>query len=304
MRKSVKAKHAAEQQKKQQVHERHKRLVLWLSTVFIASLCSLLLSYTNWQVSRQVKAAAAVIADSQQQAKQYRAIAKINTAKRNEQTAALEIERQMQATGNSERIIASNTPTALQNSENCDAQNPDSLLAVISKQHCFSPLDWAPNDLENIGDFILRRQAAAQANAMFSAANNQGITFTLTSAYRSYVGQQATYKEWVSLAGDTAAADAVSARPGYSEHQTGLAIDLKTNGCALECFATTAAYQWLTAHAAEYGFIERYPQGLSIITGYAPEAWHWRYVGITAAKDMKTKDIKTLEQYLIVTAAS
>lgn len=67
--------------------------------------------------------------------------------------------------------------------------------------------------------------------------------------------------------------------------------------CPLECFANSQAYTWLRAHAAEYGFIQRYPVGLTAITGYSPEAWHWRYVGSEVALDMKAKNIETLETY-------
>lgn len=134
-----------------------------------------------------------------------------------------------------------------------------------------------------------------------AAAVAAGLGFDLSSAYRSYSDQQVTYNNWVRVNGSQAAADTVSARPGYSEHQTGLAADLKVGGCALECFANTAQYTWLTQHAANYGFIQRYPVGLTSITGYSPEAWHWRYVGVATATDMKAKGIQTLEQYFGIT---
>lgn len=132
---------------------------------------------------------------------------------------------------------------------------------------------------------------------MMNAAALAGTPFDMSSAYRSYANQVATYNNWVAVNGSQAAADTVSARPGYSEHQTGLAADLKVGGCALECFGSTSQYQWLKQHAADYGFIERYPQGLTSITGYSPESWHWRYVGTNIAQDMKAKSIQTLEQY-------
>ena len=172
----------------------------------------------------------------------------------------------------------------------CDVTKPDSLTIVINKKHCFVPLSWAPTDLTTIDGIMLRSVAAKQLEVMKRAAAKAGLPFSLTSGYRSYAN-------WVAVNGSAAAADTVSARPGFSEHQTGLAADLKTDGCVLECFATTAQYTWLTQHAADYGFIERYPQGLTSITGYSPEAWHWRYVGSTVALDMKAKGITTLEAY-------
>ena len=132
---------------------------------------------------------------------------------------------------------------------------------------------------------------------MLQAAAAAGAPLSVTSSFRSYSNQVSTYNYWVKINGSAASADTVSARPGYSEHQTGLAIDFSAGGCSLECFAGTAQYTWMKANAAEYGFIERYMPGMTSITGYSPEAWHYRYVGATVAKDMKAKGVKTLEQY-------
>ncbi len=180
---------------------------------------------------------------------------------------------------------------------NCGVSNPASITVVVNKKHCFSPLTWAPGDLASVNGYLLRAEAATQMTAMMNAAAAAGAGFDLSSAYRSYSDQAATYNHWVAVNGSQAAADTVSARPGYSEHQTGLAADMKVGGCALECFRGTMAYTWLQANAHSYGFIERYPPGLTSITGYSPEAWHWRYVGAGVAQDMKTKGIQTLEQY-------
>ena len=96
-----------------------------------------------------------------------------------------------------------------------------------------------------------------------------------------------------------AGADTYSARPGYSEHQTGFAVDVAnaTGTCSLDCFGTTSQYAWLQQHAADYGFIQRYYAGFEAITGYKAEEWHYRYVGVAIAKDMQQRGIKTLEQY-------
>ena len=74
-------------------------------------------------------------------------------------------------------------------------------------------------------------------------------------------------------------------------------IDVAANGCVLDCFGATSQYQWLQAHAAEYGFIQRYYAGYEAITGYSAEEWHYRYVGVDVATDMKNKGIMTLEEY-------
>lgn len=174
--------------------------------------------------------------------------------------------------------------------------NPNNIDVVINKKHCFSPIDFVPSDLTSFNGFVVSAKIIPDMTAMFNAAATAGVPLSLTSAYRSYANQVETYNHWVRTNGSTAAADTVSARPGYSEHQTGFVFDLSAGGCSLECFRGSAQYQWMLANASTYGFIERYQQGLENITGYSPEAWHWRYVGPATAQEMKSKGIKTLEQ--------
>lgn len=180
---------------------------------------------------------------------------------------------------------------------NCGVSDPSRITVIINKKHCFSPLDWAPGDLTIVDGFYLRSEAANQLQTMRNDAAAAGIAFEISSAYRSYAGQVSTYNHWVAVNGSAAAADTVSARPGYSEHQTGLVVDLKVGACVLDCFGGTAQYNWLVENAANYGFIQRYPAGLSAITGYSTESWHWRYVGAPTAQAMKANGIQTLEQY-------
>lgn len=141
--------------------------------------------------------------------------------------------------------------------------------------------------------------AEAAYSRMRKAAKRDGISLTVISAYRSYGRQQSVYAYWVRLLGPKQAAR-VSARPGTSEHQTGLAVDVgAANGrCALRtCFANTREGKWMAKKAHAYGFILRYPRGAEKTTGYAYEPWHFRYVGTSIAKNMKVKKIRTLEQY-------
>lgn len=175
--------------------------------------------------------------------------------------------------------------------------DPHQIDILVNKAHCLSPLDFTPTDLVGVDGYLVSAKAAPHLRAMLQAAAHAGLTISLTSTYRSYHNQITTYNGWVAANGSTEAADTVSARPGYSEHQTGLAVDLGTGSCALECFAGTPHYAWLQQHAATYGFIQRYYAGYEGITGYSPEAWHYRYVGPETALDMRTKGIKTLEQY-------
>ena len=173
---------------------------------------------------------------------------------------------------------------------------PTQLDVIVNKKHCMKPINYSPSDLVTVYGATLTAAAAAQFEAMYLAATATGVPLSVTSSFRSYDNQVATYAHWVGVNGQ-AAADTVSARPGYSEHQTGLALDLAAGGCVLECFATTPQYTWLRTHAADYGFIERYPTGLTSITGYSPEAWHYRYVGAATAQAMKAQGAATLEQY-------
>lgn len=141
---------------------------------------------------------------------------------------------------------------------------------------------------------------------MFSAAQADGVNLTVVSAYRSYADQESTYAYWVSQYGDAALADTVSARAGFSEHQTGLAVDIGQDdgACTLAtCFSNTAAGRWAEANAASFGFIVRYPQGKDATTGFSWEPWHLRYVGTEIAGAMRSAGTATLEEYFGLPAA-
>lgn len=131
---------------------------------------------------------------------------------------------------------------------------------------------------------------------LWQAANEQGFYLMVTSSYRDYQGQKEIYDYRVSTQGERKA-DETAARPGHSEHQTGLVIDMtsKTEPLA-DSFSNSEAYKWLKENAYKYGFIERYPEGKTYLTGYSPESWHWRYVGEEAAKLIHDEDI-TFDEY-------
>ncbi|EFI67075.1 M15 family metallopeptidase [Lysinibacillus sp. HST-98] len=143
-------------------------------------------------------------------------------------------------------------------------------------------------------------EAREALNQMLAAAKQQGFDLVAFSGYRSFEYQTTLYDNYVKRDGQ-AAADRYSARPGYSEHQTGLAFDIGERGkedvWLTEAFGETPAGQWLFAHAQEYGFILRFPQNKEEITGYMYESWHYRYVGKEIAKEITKKNI-TLEEYL------
>lgn len=188
--------------------------------------------------------------------------------------------------------------------------DPMSIWVVSNKLRPLNPLDFAASDLvmpvgvENEFNQPLREPAARAAEAMTGAAAKAGVPVRIISAYRDYATQVALYNSYVARDGQ-AAADTYSARPGHSEHQTGLVIDLDDHGdCYLmACFGDTAAGAWLAEHAAEYGFIVRYPEGKEAVTGFMPEPWHFRYVGPELAAEMRDTNVVTLEEFFSLPAA-
>ena len=135
--------------------------------------------------------------------------------------------------------------------------------------------------------------ASAALTQLQAGANAAGYAMPLISGYRSYDYQATLYNNYVAIDGQEAA-DRYSARPGTSEHQTGLAFDI---GQLDDNFGNTPAGQWLAQHAHEYGFIIRYPQGKEHITGYMYEPWHVRYLGVDLATSVYNSHL-TLEEYL------
>ena len=124
-------------------------------------------------------------------------------------------------------------------------------------------------------------------------------TLKLNSGYRAYSTQLWIYKDRVARLG-LKAGEALAARPGYSEHQTGLAADVSAvgQGCVIQvCFGSTKAGKWIAANAWQYGFIVRYPNGQTSTTGYQYEPWHLRYVGVEISTDMRAQRMKVLEMY-------
>ncbi len=135
-------------------------------------------------------------------------------------------------------------------------------------------------------------EAKAALDQMFAAAASEGLSMRVASGFRSYSTQQQLYNNYVKRDG-VAAADRYSARPGYSEHQTGLAFDINK---ASSSFTGTPECNWLAANAYKYGFILRYPEGKENITGYMYESWHYRYIGVEKAEKIYNSGL-TLEEY-------
>jgi len=144
------------------------------------------------------------------------------------------------------------------------------------------------------------KEARDAYNKMAAAARLEGFELVAFSTYRSFDYQKTLYEKYVARDGQ-AAADRYSARPGYSEHQSGLAFDIGEKNFeqhwASPTFGETPAGKWVAANAHQFGFILRYPVGKEDITGYMHEAWHYRFVGVGPAQDMFKNNI-TLEEYL------
>ncbi|MFE5670120.1 M15 family metallopeptidase [Agromyces sp. NPDC056523] len=180
--------------------------------------------------------------------------------------------------------------------------DPDSIWVVVDKLRPLQPMDYAPGDLVSVPvphtwEPMLRREASDAVVAMFAAARSEaGLALASNSAYRSYAAQQNVY------VGD----DELTARPGFSEHQTGLSIDIgpESGTCVLEvCFADTPEGKWLRDNAYRFGFLLRYPADKQPVTGYQFEPWHFRYIGVELAAEMRTTGVTTLEEFFGLPAA-
>lgn len=179
-----------------------------------------------------------------------------------------------------------------------DLDDPASLAVVVNKRRPLVPADWAPAALEDVEGHLLRPEAAEAVRGLLAAARSDGVPLRIVSGYRSFADQSGTYAGWVAQKGPEAA-DTVSARPGHSEHQTGLAVDVGDgSGCDLRvCFGGTAAAAWVAEHGPEHGFVVRYPWGEHDTTGYWYEPWHLRYLGPERAQELVRSGAATLEEF-------
>lgn len=186
-------------------------------------------------------------------------------------------------------------------------QDPTDTLILVNKNHKapFVPVTLVKPDVqptrESLSENIyMRPEAAAALEELFKAAAEDGITLYATSGFRSYSTQKAIFERKLDRM-DEKQANASVAKPGYSEHQTGLAMDIEgetTKGTGLtEAFGESPEGIWAAEHCAEYGFIIRYPKGKTRITGYIYEPWHLRYVGKEAAAEITELGV-TFEEYI------
>jgi D-alanyl-D-alanine carboxypeptidase len=173
-----------------------------------------------------------------------------------------------------------------------------SVTVVVNKSRPLTPVQYAP---AKFGAYNLAKPASDALSKMRLAMAKAGAgELLLSSGYRGYQTQKAIYQSKVALLG-LAAGQRLAAKPGFSEHQTGLAADLSAvgQGCSIRvCFAETKAGRWLAKNSWRYGFILRYPNGATKITGYQFEPWHFRFEGKPLATAMHQAKANVLESFL------
>ncbi|KYC97542.1 M15 family metallopeptidase [Heyndrickxia sporothermodurans] len=187
--------------------------------------------------------------------------------------------------------------------------NPTAITVMVNKSNAL-PDGYRPSDLvrpkvkfvfgnQKLDKALMRAEAAASLEKMFSQASSQGIQLYAASGFRSYETQDYLFKQEIKQVGRKKAELAV-AKPGTSEHQTGLTMDISApsvNYTLTQNFESKKEGKWLAEHAHEFGFILRYPKGKEDITKYQFEPWHFRYVGKEIATEIYKKGI-TLEEYI------
>lgn len=186
-------------------------------------------------------------------------------------------------------------------------ENPENIDVIVNKKRHL-PENYVPEDLVPLTDVPtvlsnpevnqLRKVAYEALKDLFEAAKEEGYELHARSGYRSYYTQASLYASYVENYGKDAA-DKYSAKPGQSEHQTGLSMDITCEAVNFKLdttFGDTEEGKWVAENAHRYGFIIRYPKGKEEITGYAYEPWHIRYLGVDLAEKVYESGL-TLEEY-------
>ena len=183
---------------------------------------------------------------------------------------------------------------------NIRSSNLDDGILVLCNKYNQLPKNYVPSLVTMTSKYStggsLHPVAYKAFKEMVDVARSDGIKIYNVSAYRSYWTQHYLYNRYVNRDG-ILKADTYSARPGHSEHQTGLATDINTASSSAH-FENTKEYAWLIENSYKYGFILRYPKGKEYITGYKYEPWHYRYVGIEVATYIYEHNI-TFEEYYV-----
>lgn len=179
-------------------------------------------------------------------------------------------------------------------------KNPENILVLVNKNNKLKK-EYIPHDLEIINlkystqNKYLKKEAKIAFEKLSEEAQLRNLSIIAVSTYRSYEYQYNLYNYYVETKG-IEYADLCSARPGHSEHQTGLAIDVMGSNNDYDLFEESVEFNWMKNNAHLYGFILRYPKGKETITGFKYEPWHYRYVGVEVATYLYQNNL-TLEEY-------
>ena len=182
-----------------------------------------------------------------------------------------------------------------------EIEDKDNQLVLVNKYNYLGE-NFIPKNLENINNqyalnnMKLVNYAKEAFEEMAKVAKKENLKIVAMSSYRSYSYQVDLYNKYKKKDGQEAA-DKYSGRPGFSEHQSGLAVDVYNEKTEYTNFESTKEFIWMEDHAHEYGFIIRFPKGKENETGYQYESWHYRYVGIEVATYIKNNNI-SLEEYI------
>ena len=179
-------------------------------------------------------------------------------------------------------------------------ENPDDVLVLVNKNNQLLS-SYIPKDLESISlkyankDKYLKKETKIAFEKLSEDASKLGYRIVAVSAYRDYNYQNELFNYYVKEKGLNYALEC-SAKPGHSEHQTGLALDVEGSNKDYDNFENSKEFIWMKDNAHKYGFILRYPKGKEHITGFKYEPWHYRYVGNEIAKYIYENNL-TLEEY-------
>lgn len=176
---------------------------------------------------------------------------------------------------------------------------------ILVNKYYYLDNNYVPNNLETIStryalsNMKLVKEAKEAFENLASTAKKENLNIIAMSTYRSYDYQVNLYNKYVRSDGKEAA-DTYSGRPGHSEHQTGLAVDVYNGKISYTSFEKTKEFNWMQEHAHDFGFILRFPKDKVNETGYTYESWHYRYVGIEEAKYIKEHNISFEEYYATI----
>ena len=185
---------------------------------------------------------------------------------------------------------------------NTKETNMDKGYAILVNKYTSLPDKYAPDDVVEMSNWYaypgnsIRQEVYDAFKEMSDAAKEAGYTLIVNSSYRSYNEQKEIYDDYKDNRGKEYA-DTYAARPDFSEHQTGLSLDVFSPGANMSNFADTETFKWLSENCYKYGFILRYPEGKEDITGYNYEPWHYRYLGKELSKKVYDSGLTYDEYY-------